>query len=188
MAKWPAFGSTPKGAKIDNDSSHNFTDLNSGGGPAMRNRNHIPDASKGGHFQSGQKQYASTSIHGGRDSSGNPASRGGMPSVGRQSFPSETRNPNGGGGVQERNNLPTSGGVRGGFGVNAHGDGMTNTSAPGHTHSPRYPQAHPQPGAGNIAGRASKRIRGHFDNDTKGRKATGTVGSYGDRAPVTSQT
>jgi len=189
-SKWPAM-SMPKGAKIDNEGSHNFTDPNGGGGPAapaVRNFKSIPNAQRGGPYQSGKKQYARASIHGGRGSSGNPANRGNISPVGRQSFPSETRNPNSGGGVQVRDNLPTSGTTRGGFGVNAHGEGLTNTISPGHTHSPRYPQAHPTPGAGNLGGKMAKRVVGRFNNSSKGPKSGGTVGSYGDRAAITANT
>src|SRR5215467_12586320 len=98
-AKWPAFAS-PKGAKLDNDKSHGFTDPNSGGGPAApvkRNFKPVPNAHRGGPYQPGQKQYANASIRGTRGTSGNPANRGNVPPVGRQSFPSETRVPGHGG-------------------------------------------------------------------------------------------
>lgn len=175
-AKWPAF-SGPKGSKLDNEKSHGHLDPNQGGGPAspvVRNSKRVPDAQRGGPYQSGQRQYARTSIHGGRAGSDNPANRGNITPVGRQSFPSEVRNPNGGGGVQERSNMgPVSG--RGGFGT----DGMAGL--PG-------VRSNPQPGAGNIGGRMHTRIAGNFKNNTKGRNASGNVGSYGDRAPITSNT
>lgn len=177
-AKWSAFGSTPKGARIDNDSSHGFTDPNKGGGPAapvVRNAKRVPDAHKGGPYQSGQKQYVSTGIHGGRGGSGNPADRGGMPSVGRQSFPSETRVPGHGGAPQVRDNMDTVAG-RGGFGHS------------GQTGLPSYGATNPKPGAGNMGGRMAKRITGRFNNASKGPKAGGNVGSYGDRAPITANT
>jgi hypothetical protein len=185
-AKWPAM-TQPKGAKMDNDKSHAFLDPNKGGGPAapvVRNFKSVPNASRGGPYQSGHKQYARTNIHGGRGGSGNPASRGGTPSVGRN-FNSDIRNPNKGGGVQVEDNLDTVTN-RGGFGVNAHGKGMTNTIAPGNVS--QYPQSHPTPGPGNMGGKMATRIAGNFTNKTKGKRSTGTVGSYGDRAPVTSNT
>lgn len=173
-AKWAAM-SMPKGARIDgNDDSHNFTDPNSGGGPAapvVRNSNAVPNAQRGGAFQSGKKQYARTGIHGGRGGSGNPASRGGMPSVGRQSFPSESRVPGHGGSPQHRGGAGTSQG----FGTSGQVD------VPG-------VRSNPQPGAGNTGGRMAKRITGRFNNKSKGQRATGTVGSYGDRAPITANT
>lgn len=172
-AKWPAM-SMPKGAKIDNDANHGRLDPNSGGGPTITNRQRVPDAHRGGPYQSGQRQYSRTSIHGGRGGSDNPAGRGGMPSVGRQSFPSETRNPNGGGGPQVRSNIPPPAN-RGGF---------------GHTGQSGVPgvRTNPQPGAGNTAGRMAKRIAERFNNKSKGPRATGNVGSYGDRAPITANT
>jgi hypothetical protein len=175
-AKWPAM-SMPKGAKLENDDSHGFTDPNSGGGPAapvVRNAKRVPDAHKGGPYQSGQKQYTSTSIHGGRGGSGNPASRGGMPSVGRQSFPSETRLPGHGGSPQTRSNIAPPAN-RGGFGHSGQ------QGVPG-------VRTNPQPGAGNVGGRMAQRITGRFNNSSKGKRSGGTVGSYGDRAPVTSNT
>ncbi len=177
-AKWPAM-SMPKGAKIDNDGSHNFTDLNSGGGPAapvVRNAKAIPNAHRGGPYQSGQKQYSRTNIHGGRGSSGNPANRGSVPPVGHQSFPSETRVPGHGGSPQQRTNLPPVTG-RGSFG-NSGKTGVVN----------QYANANPKPGAGNVTGRMHKRIAGRFTNKTKGATGTGKVGSYGDRAPITANT
>jgi hypothetical protein len=175
-AKWPAM-TMPDGALIDNDSSHGFKDPNGGGGPAspvVRNSKKIPDAQRGGSFQSGNKSYARTNIHGGRSGSGNPAGRGGMPSEGRQSFPSETRNPNGGGGVQVRNNFPPVSG-RGGFG-NGGQSGLPSSASS------------TRPGTGNTGGKMAKRITGHFNNKSKGPNASGNVGSYGDRAPITSNT
>lgn len=167
----------PKGAKLENDSSHNFTDPNKGGGPAapvVRNAKRVPDASKGGPFQSGQRQYSSTSIRGTRGSAGNPASRGSISPVGRQSFPSETRVPGHGGGPQVRTNMDKVAG-RGGFGH------------PGQVGVPGV-RTNPKPGAGNMTGRMATRITGRFNNSSKGKRSTGTVGSYGDRAPVTANT
>jgi len=175
-SRWPAM-TMPKGARIDNEGSHNFTDPNSGGGPAapvVRNVKAVPNAHRGGPYQSGQKQYTNTSIRGTRGGTGNPASRGGMPSVGRQSFPSETRVSGHGGSPQTRSNIPAPAN-RGGF---------------GHTGQSGVPgvRTNPQPSAGNTAGRMAKRITGRFNNSSKGKRATGTVGSYGDRAPVTANT
>lgn len=176
-AMWPA-SKMPKGAVLDNDKSHAFTDPNGGGGPAApvkRNFKPIPPAHRGGPYQSGQRQYTNTSIRGTKSSASNPASRGGMPSVGRQSTPSETRVPGHGGSPQTRSNIPPPSG-RGGFGH--HGQGNL----------PSYPHGRPQPSAGNVGGRMAKRITGRFNNKSKGQRATGTVGSYGDRAPITSNT
>lgn len=169
-AKWPAFSST-KGAKIDNDKNHGHPDPNQGGGPSLRNRTMIPPASRGGTGHQGRDRMAApTPSLSGRGGAGNPADRGGMPSVGRQSFPSESRNPNGGGAPALR---PTS--VSRQFGK------------PGQQGLPSYPHSQPGPaGAGNVGGRTHKRIAGHFQNKTKGSKATS--GSYGDRSPITTNT
>ncbi len=173
-AKWP-LSQQPKGAKLDNELSHNFTDPNSGGGPAapvVRNAKPIPPAHRGGPYQSGQRQYARTSIHGGRGGSDNPATRGGFP----VHMTPDTRVPGHGGSPQTRSNIPPPQG-RGGFGHS----GKTGTVN-------QYGNANPQPGAGNMSGRMAKRITGRFNNRSKGAKATGTVGSYGDRAPITANT
>lgn len=174
-AKWPAM-TGPKGSKLDNDMSHGFTDPNSGGGPAapvVRNAKPIPPASRGGPYQSGQRQYSRTNMHGGRGSAGNPAGRGGMPSVGRQSFPSETRVPGHGGSPQTRSNIPPPSG-RGGFGHSGQ-VGVPTVAT------------NPKPGAGNMAGRMAKRITGRFNNKSKGAKSTGVIGDYG-RNAITANT
>jgi hypothetical protein len=176
-AKWPAL-SMPKGSKLDNDKSHGHTDPNSGGGPAapvVRNAKSISNARRGGPYQSGQRQYSTTDIHGGRGGSGNPANRGGMPSVGRQSFPSETRVPGHGGSPQTRSNIPPPSN-RGGFGQSGQTKVITG------------PSSNPQPSVGNTSGRMATRITGRFNQKSKGAKAGGNVGSYGDRAPVTANT
>ena len=168
----------PKGAKLDNDASHAFKDPNGGGGPAapvVRNFKNVPVASRGGAYQDGRdKQYANTSIRGTVSGKGNPANRGGMPSVGRQSFPSESRVSGHGGSPQVRDNMDTVA-KRGGFGNSGQ------VGVPG-------VRTNPKPGAGNIGGRMAKRITGRFNNKSKGPRATGTVGSYGDRAPVSANT
>lgn len=177
-AKWPAMR-FPTGSRVDNDASHAFTDPNKGGGPAapvVRNFKPVPPAHRGGPFQSGQRQYSNTSIRGTRGSAGNPASRGNLTPVGRQSTPSETRVPGHGGSPQTRSNIPPPSN-RGGFGHSGK-TGAVN----------QYANANPKPGTGNTAGRMAKRITGRFNNASKGPKAGGNVGSYGDRAPVTANT
>jgi len=177
-ARWP-LSQQPKGAKLDNDNSHGFTDPNGGGGPAapvVRNAKSISNAHRGGPYQSGQRQHSRTGIHGGRGGTGNPAGRGNVSPVGRQSFTPETRVPGHGGSPQQRTNLPPVAG-RGGFG----NEGKTGTVN-------QYRNANPKPGTGNVAGRMATRITGRFNNKSKGSKATGTVGSYGDRAPITANT
>lgn len=172
-SKWPAFSAPKQLGMPGNDDSHNFTDPNKGGGPAapvVRNAKKVPNAHRGGPYQSGVKQYVSTSIHGGRGGSGNPASRGG--SV--QHETADTRNPGHGGSVQTRDNMDTVSG-RGGFGNTGH-QGVPTAAT------------NPKPGAGNMAGRMAKRITGRFNNKSKGATGTGRVGSYGDRAPITANT
>lgn len=170
-AKWPAM-QVPKGAKIDgNDDRHNIADDNGGGSPTLASRKSVPDAHRGGPYQSGQKQYRTTSISGTRGSAGNPASRGSLPPVGRQSTPSETRVPGHGGSPQTRGLQ-----VQRQFGKHGQ-DGV-----------PSYPHSQPQVGAGNVSGRMAKRISGRFNNKSKGAKSGGNVGSYGDRAPITANT
>lgn len=167
-AKWPAL-TVPKGAKIDgNDDRHNLSDDNGGGSPTLASRKTVSDAHRGGPYQSGQRQYATTSISGTRGSSGSPASRGSLPQVGRQSTPSETRVPGHGGSPQVR---PMT--VKRQFGKNGQ-DGL-----------PSYPHSQPQPGVGNTGGKMAKRITGRFNNSSKGSKSGGNVGSYGDRKAIT---
>lgn len=170
-AKWAAM-QMPKGAKIDgNDDRHNLTDSNGGGSPALGSRQRIPDAHRGGPYQSGQRQYATASIPGTRGSAGNPASRGNLTPVGRQSTPSEARVPGHGGSPQHR------GGAGTGTGFGDSGQ----MGVPG-------VRSNPQPGAGNVSGKMATRIAGRFNNKSKGAKATGTIGSYGDRAPINANT
>lgn len=176
MAKWPAM-SMPKGAKLDNEKSHAHLDPNKGGGPAapvVRNFKSIPNAQRGGTGHDGRDRMAKrTPPLGGRGSSGNPASRGNLRPEGRQSFPSETRNPGHGGSPQVRDNMDTVS-RRGGFGD------------PGQVGVPGV-RSNPKPGPGNTSGRMARRITGRFNNASKG-AGTGVKGSYGDRAPVTANT
>lgn len=139
-----------------NDSRHNKVDPNSGGGPTQRTRKMVPPAQRGGFGHHGQRVHVRASMPGGRGGTGNPASRGGTP----HSFHPETRNPNKGGGVQTKHmNVQRQFGHHGQVGV------------------PQYPHSRPQPSAGNVAGRAHKRIAGHFTQRTKG--AGGNTGKYG---------
>lgn len=171
-AKWPAMVQ-PKGAKLDNDKSHAHLDPNSGGGPAapvVRNAKTVPVASRGGPYQSGQRQYSRTDIHGGRSGTGNPASRAGAV----QHDTADTRVAGHGGSPQQRSNIPAPAN-RGGFGHSGQ------VGVPG-------VRSNPQPGPGNTSGRMATRITGRLNNKSKGPKAGGNVGSYGDRAPVTANT
>ena len=177
-ARWPAM-QHPKGSKLDNEKSHGHRDPNGGGGPASpvnRNFKPIPTAMRGGMGHQGRDRMASHLPAGHPKSTHpNPAGRGSMPSVGRQSFPSETRNPGHGGAVQERSNISAPRG--GGFGKSGQVD------VPG-------VRSNPTPGAGNTSGKMFRRISHHFNNRSKGPRNTdtGTKGSYGDRAPVTANT
>lgn len=161
-AKWPAFGSTPKGSKLDNDKNHGHTDPNSGGGPTIRKRQHIPNASRGGPYQSGQRSYGGSASGNSRGPSGNPASRGGAAIVSMQP---DDNNPNPGGAPGMADALGGDFAARGG--TLAHGQagvpGGHNTNVPAQTTRP-----------GNTGGKMHRRIAGHFNNKSKG-----TVGSYG---------
>lgn len=147
-----------------NDSKHNKTDLNRGGGPAFRNRKKVPPVHRGGFGQHGQKRYVKPSMGGGRSGTGNPADRGSVRPVGRQSFPSEVRNPNQGGAPQVRDNMDTVRG-RGGFGHSGQ------QGVPG-------VRTNPKPGRGNLGGRMAKRVTGRFNQASKGSKA-GSMGRAG---------
>lgn len=148
-----------------NDDRHNQKDYRGGGGPTNKKLRTIPPAKRGGFGQHGQKvsPTARAKMGSGRPSAGNPATRGSVRPVGRQSFPSETRNPNSGGGVQVRDNMDTVSG-RGGFGTSGQVD------VPG-------VRTNPQPSAGNLGGRMAKRVIGRFNNKSKG--AGGNSGKYG---------
>jgi hypothetical protein len=173
-AKWPAM-MVPKGSLLHNDDSHNFTDPNQGGGPAapvQRNSLRVPDSQKGGMGMSGRPVRGPMPSLAGRGGTGNPASRGSVTPVGRQSFPSEVRNPGHGGSVQTRNPLGAPPAHRGGFGRS------------GQQGVPSYPHANPQPKAGNLASRMSQRISGHFNNASKKNPNRGMAGGNRiDRGP-----
>lgn len=147
-----------------NDSRHDKPDPNRGGGPSIRNRKPVPPVHRGGLGQHGQKRYVKAGMGGGRPGTGNPADRGRVTPVGRQSFPSEVRNPNAGGGVQVRDPLDTVRG-RGGFG-NSGQVGVPTAAS------------NPQPSGGNTGGRMATRVTGRFNNKSKGAKA-GTPGRAG---------
>jgi len=141
-----------------NDSKHNKTDLNRGGGPAFRNRKKVPPKHKGGFGQHGQQRFVKAPMGGGRGSSGNPARRGAVPGEARgASFTPEQRVPGHGGSVQTRSNIPPPAN-RGGFGHSGQ------QGVPG-------VRTNPQPDAGNLGGRMAKRIGGRFKQDTKGSRA-----------------
>jgi hypothetical protein len=142
-----------------NDSRHNQVDFNRGGGPTTRTRRKVPPANRGGFGQHGQAptSQARASMGGGRGSAGNPASRGNVRPAGRQSFPSEVRNPNQGGGPQVRSNMDAVR-HRGGFG-NTGQRGVPTVAT------------NPKPGPGNLGGRMHKRIAGRFQQASKGSRA-----------------
>jgi hypothetical protein len=144
-----------------NDDRHDRPDFNRGGGPTTRTRKKVAPKDRGGFGQHGQRRFVKAGMGGGRGSSGNPADRGSVRPVGRQSFPSETRNPNGGGGPQVRDSMGTVAN-RGGFGHSGQ------QGVPG-------VRTNPQPGAGNVSGRMAQRVTGRFNQASKGSKA-GSVG------------
>ena len=169
-ARWPAFTSSPKGAKLDNEKSHAHLDPNKGGGPAapvVRNAKHVPNASRGGPYQSGQRQYSNTSIRGTSGSAGNPATRGSTPIA----MSPDMNNPNPGGAPAMTSAIGGDYSARGGS--LSHGQ----EGVPG-GHQTGVPAMLTKPG--NTGGRMHRRIAGNFTNKTKGVSGSkGTVGSYG---------
>lgn len=169
--KWAAM-TGPMGSMAipGNDSKHNLTDQNSGGGPSGRKAS-IPPARRGGTGHNGRDISPRVSMGGGRSGSGNPASRGGA-SIG--SMRPNASIPGHGGSPQKRNNIPAPRG--GGFGQ--HGQNGV----------PSYSHSQPKPGAGNVAGRSYKLIAGRFKRAAMGAQAnSGSSGKYGS-APVTQNT
>lgn len=156
-----------------NDSKHNFTDPNGGGGP-RHIPNRIPPKQRGGFGQHGQKRTASAPMGGGRSGSGNPASRGGA-SI--RSMRPDTRVPGHGGSPQHRGGADqrTRGAAFGGQGNEGASD---------------YPHSNPSPGTGNTGGRSYKLIAGRFKRAAMGAKGGGGTearGAYGG-APITANT
>lgn len=141
-----------------NDSKHNKTDLNRGGGPAFRNRKKVAPKSRGGFGHEGQRVHHRAAMPGGRSTAPDPASRGSEPG----SMRPDTRNPNSGGGVQTRPGRD----MQRQFGKFGKSDVPND-----------YAHARPQPGPGNTGGRMHRRVAGHFTNKTKG--AGGNTGKYG---------
>lgn len=132
-----------------NDSRHNKVEsTNKSGGPSVRTRRMIPPSKRGGSGHSGQRVVNRASMGRGRQASGNPADRAGR--VGSDT--PDTRNPNGGGGVQTRpgREMPRQ------FGKDGK-EGVVND----------YRHARPKPGAGNTGGRMHKRIAGKFQQKSK---------------------
>jgi hypothetical protein len=172
-ARYPVVPVTPSGPdalRAGNDSKHDFTDPNGGGGPRhMANR--IPPAKRGGYSQHGHKVYNRADMGTARGSAGNPASRSG----GVGSFPSESRIPGHGGSPQHRGGLDMA--PRGGF------------TASGQSGSPSYSHASPSPSAGNLSGRSHRLIAGRFNRKAQGAGGGGSdmKGAYGG-APVTANT
>lgn len=177
-AKYPPFPTGPKtGMGIPgNDSRHNFTDPNQGGGPRPGNKT-VPASQKGGFGHQGRDRvHVRAGMSGARAGSGNPASRGGFNGQARGgSFNPESRISAHGGSPQTRSNIPAPAN-RGGFGHSGQ------QGVPG-------VRSNPQPGAGNLAGRSAKLITGRFNRKAMGAQPGqgDAMGSYGS-PPVTANT
>lgn len=160
-----------------NDSRHNFTDPNRGGGPrGGAGTKKITPAQRGSFGHNGQRVHVKAGMGGARGGTGNPASRGGFRGQARGgSFNPEQRNPGHGGSVQTRSSIPAPAN-RGGFGQS------------GQSGVPNYGPSGPQPSAGNTSGRSYQLIAGRFKRAAMGASGNqGSSGSYGS-APVTSNT
>lgn len=150
-----------------NDDRHDQRDPNRGGSPTLKSRKKVAPAQRGGFGHQGQRVHVRAAMPGGRPGAGNPADRGSVRPVGRQSFTPEQRNPNKGGGVQVR--TPGLGPARGGgFGAQPNGKDGTVSD---------YGHANPPMTAGNTSGRMATRITGRFNNKSKG--VGGNTGKYG---------
>ena len=151
-----------------NDSKHNKTDPNQGGGP-RHNPAHIPPAKRGGTGHQGRDIVTHrASMSGGRGSSGNPAARGATPG----SFHPEARIAGHGGSPQHKGGA----GSHQGFGTS------------GQQGVPSGAHADPQPGQGNTSGTSYRMIAGRFKRAAMGaRSSQGSSGSYGG-SPVTQNT
>lgn len=149
-----------------NDSRHNQTDPNRGGGPRHMPKS-IPQAQRGGFGQKGNAPARGSMGGGGRATAPNPASRGGQ-SIG--SMQPQARIPGHGGSPQKGNlQVPRQFGKSGQQGV------------------PTGPHANPKPGAGNTSGASYRMIAGRFKRAAMGAKATGSSGKYGS-PPVSANT
>lgn len=172
----------PNLGKIDipgNDSRHNFTDPNKGGGPrGGAGTKKIAPAQRGGTGHNGQRVHMRAGMSGARSGSGNPASRGGFSGQARGgAFTPDKRVPGHGGAPQMRNGQGMGPSMGGGFG-----------SGNGQAGLPNYGPSNPQPTSGNTSGRSYKLIAGRFKRAAMGAQANqGSNGSYGS-APVTSNT
>lgn len=159
-----------------NDSKHNFPDPNGGGG-SRHNPARVPPKQRGGFGHHGQKVSGRAVMTRGRGGTGNPASRGGFTGEARGgSMRPDQRVPGHGGSPQHRGGADqrTRGAAFGGQG----NEGLSD-----------YPNANPQPGAGNLAGRSQRLIAGRFKRAAMGAKGSGSdmKGAYGG-APVTANT
>jgi len=174
--KWPV---TRIPGQIDvpgNDSLHNLTDPNRGGGPqgGKNFRGGVPASNRGGFGHQGRDRvHTPASMARGRGSSGNPAMRGGNPGG---SFKPDARIPGHGGSPQHR----------GGAGSGA------NFGRPGQSGVPGGNPTQPRPGAGNTGGRSAKLIAGRFTRRAMGARPSqgdsmGSRGKYGS-PPVSTNT
>jgi len=177
--KFPAM-SAPKGSLLHNDDSHNFADLNGGGGPSgVRNKPSVSprDRTGAGTKANGRNNLPTKPSGATHSNSGNPANRGGFKGEARGgSFNPEARVPGHGGSPQHREReIPGDFHKRGGVGA----QGQENVPG-GHSASVR-------PSSGNTSGRSYKLIAGRFKRAAMGAHGQAPAGSYG-AAPVTQNT
>lgn len=177
-----------KGSLLHNDDSHNFADLNGGGGPSgVRNKPSMPIKSRtgAGTKANGRNNLPSQPSGATHSKASNPASRGGFNGEARGgAFNPEARIPSHGGSPQHREReIPGDFHKRGGVG--AHGQEFV----PGGRKSNIQRNGGATVTSGNTSGRAYNLIAGRFKRAAMGAKASGAEsrGAYGG-APVTSNT
>lgn len=177
-------GGQAKGALLHNDDSHNFPDLNSGGGPSgVRNKPSVSprDRSGAGTRANGRDPAPSTSLRG-RGGSGMPS--GSYRSEGRDSSNPDSRIPSHGGAPQHREReIPGDFHKRGGVG--AHGQEFV----PGGRQSNVQRAGGGATSSGNVGGRSYRLVAGRFKRAAMGARASGgeSRGTYGSQ-PVSANT
>jgi hypothetical protein len=177
--KFPAM-SAPKGSLLHNDDSHNFADLNGGGGPSgVRNKPSVgmSDRTGAGTRANGRNNLPAKPSGATHSTAGNPASRGGFSGEARGgAFNPDMRVPGHGGSPQHREReIPGDFHKRGGVGA------MGQENVPGgHSSGVR-------PSSGNTRGRSQQLIAGRFKRGAMGARSSGSAGNYGG-SPVTSNT
>jgi hypothetical protein len=173
----------PKGSLLHNDDSHNFADLNKGGGPhGVRNKPTVSSHGRGGFGSKGQQSKGKgLAGRGSHYTSPNPGSNLAIPGEARGgAMRPESRIPGHGGSPQHREReIPGDFHKRGGIG--AHGQ----EGVPGG----RKSNVGPATSVGNVGGTTQRQIAGRFKRRAMGARATGqeSLSSYGS-LPVRSNT